>query len=241
MRSTKQTPTKQASKQPGPPAVVKKPTPTTYEAIIALKEEEIKQMDTEETFKVMRQLFERIAEEEEKNEGVRAKNLRDKLPELCKFKRTYGGLEDLRRQDWEQNHSRILSAIHNLVNEHYGFPTINAIAVKAQLSRVTVYEHLKQGIGGQFYQERLNTWEYLTDGILKNLYKESIDGNVAASKVLLDNIYRLKQPPVTNIKQQNNYLQINNTRIDEVTISELPDEARLQIENILTQYTKKTA
>jgi hypothetical protein len=40
----------------------------------------------------------------------------------------------------------------------------------------------------------------------------------------------------TSIKQQNNYLQFNNTRIDEVTVNELPEEARIQIESIIKQH-----
>ena len=71
------------------------------------------------------------------------------------------------------------------------------------------------------------------------MYKESINGNVAASKILLDNIYRMNEPAVQHIKQQNNYVQINNTKIDEVVVAELPDEARRQIVEIISQYTRK--
>ncbi len=84
-------------------------------------------------------------------------------------------------------------------------------------------------------------WEGLTDNIYKNLYYQAINGSVQASKILLDNIYRSSTTPATNIREQNNYIQINNTKIDELTIAELPDVAKDKIIDILKQYAIKRA
>ena len=221
--------------------VIKRLAPTTYEGIVKLTDIELQEMAQEELNKIIPRLFEILEDLELNNEGGRAQTLRSKIELFCKYSQPVGGPKDLRRQDWERNHVSILRVIHNHVNQYYSFPAINLIAKEAQLSRQTVYEHLNEGIASEFYQEHLKTWQYLSVKIFTYLYKETINGNVAASKVLLDNIYRMNQPAPTNIKQQNNYVQINNTRIDEVTINELPNEARLQIENILNQYKKQTA
>lgn len=150
--------------------------------------------------------------------------------------------KDLRRQDWENNHATILSAIHNYVLNNNSFPTVNALAKETELSRQTIHEHLREGLAGEFYQEKLKTWETLTDNIFKNLYYQAIqNGSVAASKVLLEHIHRITQPPANNIKQQTNYIQINNTKIDEVTIAELPDGARAQIIDIIHRHAIKKA
>ena len=74
----------------------------------------------------------------------------------------------------------------------------------------------------------------MTGNVLNALYKIGIrENNIKALKFFLDYV---KEPSPTVIKEQNNYLQINNTRIDEVTVNQLPDAARLQIETIIKQY-----
>ena len=207
--------------------------------ILDLEEQDIKALDIPERMALVKACVDLIISTEGEGYHSTAEKLRNKLDVICKYAPVAGGAEDLRRQDWENNHSSILRAIHNHVVEHYSFPTVNIISKNTNLSRQTVHAHLKQGIAHKYYQEKLKAWEYMTDGILKNLYKESINGNVAASKILLDNIYRMNEPAVQHIKQQNNYVQINNTKIDEVVVAELPDEARRQIVEIISQYTRK--
>lgn len=228
---------KRPTQQAEPPALKY----ATADDVFSLDEETIKALPKEERVALLKACVDLIRTSEADGDYQDAQKLRTIVDTICQYTLVQGGAEDLRRQDWENNHSSILGSIHNYVLNNYSFPTVNTIAKDTKLSRQTVHAHLKEGIANKFYQERLKTWEYLTDAILKNLYKESINGNVAASKVLLDNIYRLGQPPAQHIRQQNNYLQINNTKVDEVVIAELPDDARRQIVDIITQYTQKTA
>lgn len=217
--------------QPGPPQ--------TGQDIARLTEEKVKALTNEERFETLQLAVKSIREEEEAGQYDNVKALLDKLELICSHTSVIGGAEDMRRQIWEDNHSRILATIHNFVIEHNRMPGINEIGRQCKLSRQTVHEHLRDGIAGRYYQEQLKRMEYLTDSVLKTLYNLAIKGNVAASKVFLDNVLKSTQP--TTIRQQTNYVQVNNTKIDEVLISELPATARLQIEDIVKQYTNKVA
>jgi hypothetical protein len=212
-----------------------------YFEVANLKEEDIAKLSLKEKQILLDRLIELIPAQEKEGYHTRANILREKMYFLAENHLTVeGGVEDFKRQDWEINHIKILSFIHNHVLNNNSFPAINTISNGVELSRQTVHAHLREGINNKFYQERLKTWEALTDSIYKNLYYQAIqNGNIQASKILLDNIYRDKQPQT--IKQQNNYIQINNTKIDELTIAELPDVAKEKIVEIVNQYTIKKA
>jgi YesN/AraC family two-component response regulator len=211
--------------------------------IVALTEKEISEYSAEEVSTIFDKITLLIAEEEKIGQTTWADDLREKLYTVCKYINIVGGSEDLKRQDWNNHHSLITNYIYKyLVVENYGhLPSIKSIANETGLSRQTIHKHLSAGIGNTFHQERLKTFEYLSSSIFSKLYKLAIQGNVTACRIYLENIYKPTQTPAQNIKQQNNFLQINNTRIDEIVINELPEGARQQIENIVMQYTKKTA
>jgi hypothetical protein len=215
------------------------PASFRYEDIVKLKEADIKALSYEQIIELNNKAISLIEELEADNKGHEAQRLREYLDTIeaavqAKGYQIVGGAEDIRRQDWERNHARINSAIFNHLTENRSWPAINTISERTNLSRPTIYKHLTEGLANKYYQEKLKSWEYATDNIFKDLYYLGTKGNVQAYKVLLDNIYRHKEAaPAQNIKQQTNYIQINNTKIDEVVIAELPEEARLQIINII--------
>jgi len=67
------------------------------------------------------------------------------------------------------------------------------------------------------------------------LLNSALQGDVKASRLYLEAIghFKQNQPNKTYIKNQNNYLQINNTILTEETLSRLPQEKLLQIENLV--------
>jgi len=217
--------------------------PTTAEELDRLTKDQMAAIPPEEYGKVFEHFQNTIAQDEASGYHSKANRLRDKVDLFLNYLKVEGGATDVRRQDWNNHHISIISAIRNhLINEDYGqLPNLTTIAEKTKLSRQTVSEHLKEGISNKFYQERFKHLEYLTGDVLGKLYKLAIQGNVSAARVFLDSTLKAAQAPATNIKQQNNYIQINNTRIDEVTVNELPEAARIEIENIVMQYSKKTA
>jgi len=142
-----------------------------------------------------------------------------------------------RRMRWQINKEKIERAIRKHILDYNRLPSNNEIESRTGLSRQTVYKHIKEGTGADYYTEDFNQLKLLRTSVLSSLYTIGLeDRNVKALKVFLDYTGGAPNTTPTTIKQQNNYLQINNTRIDEVTVNSLPEEARLQIEGIIKQY-----
>lgn len=145
-------------------------------------------------------------------------------------------LPQFKRMRWQINKSKIEHAISKHILDYNRIPSNNELESITGLSRQTVYKHIKEGTGSDYYKELDNSYKLLRGRVLSSLYTIGLeDRNVKALKVFLDYTGGAATTPTT-IKQQNNYLQINNTRIDEVTVNNLPEEARLQIEGIIKQY-----
>jgi hypothetical protein len=149
-------------------------------------------------------------------------------------------METVRRDRWHANKARIEQTITNYILEQSRLPTPNEIMSKTGLSRVTISKHLKEGVGADYYRAEVETYRLLTTRVLAALYNQGMKRNdVRALKVFLD--YFKGEGSGTTIRTQNNYLQVNNTRIDAITINQLPADARAQIEQIINQYQPTTA
>jgi hypothetical protein len=142
-------------------------------------------------------------------------------------------IEETRRTRWQLNRSLIETTIHNSIVSKNRLPTHSEIVIATGLSRVTVAKHFKEGLKADNYKEELEGYRLMSLKVLNAMYKIAMERNdLKAMRTFLD---YFKDGP-TSIKQQNNYLQFNNTRIDEVTVNELPEEARIQIESIIKQH-----
>lgn len=143
-------------------------------------------------------------------------------------------LEEVRRTRWQVNRLTIESVIHEYITECNRLPTQNELHSKTGLSRPTISKHLKEGLNSPSMREELESYRIMTPKVLNALYKLGMCRNdTKAMKIFLD--YFKEQGP-TNIREQNNYIQVNNTRIDEVTIEGLPNDAKSEIESIIRRY-----
>ena len=151
----------------------------------------------------------------------------DKVVELIKnlFPDFYN--KNVKNVLWCSNHSKICLFIDNYIGENCIMPSSDQIANGVNLSRQTVTKHLKS-FAGELYEAEMDKHRYMTSNVLAKLYKIGLSGNVGALKVYLDFISKFSM-----VKKQTNYIQINNTRIDEVTINGLPDDAKRKIEEIV--------
>jgi hypothetical protein len=189
--------------------------------------------------------FNKLQSKEEKNEFLDYesqelnKAIADKK-DVCKHWDRLGlGSESMQphynKVRWQTNRKIIESAISEHILAHNDLPSNNELESITGLSRQTIYKHMKAGAGAEMYKEELESYKMLTGKVLGALYTIGMEErNVKALKTFLDYTGGAPTPPT--IKQQNNYLQINNTRIDEVTVNNLPEEARLQLEGIIKQY-----
>lgn len=137
-----------------------------------------------------------------------------------------------KRDRWELNKHKIENAIHNDLLTYNRLPTHIEICNATGLSRVTVSKHLKDGAGSDLQKGEIENYKLMTGNVLQALYRIGMKNeNVKALKVYLDYFKE-----TTPIRQQNNYLQINSTRIDEGIVNQLPNSARQQIENIIKEF-----
>jgi hypothetical protein len=140
-------------------------------------------------------------------------------------------LENNRRLQYQVNKMKIEEAIHKSIIDNNRVPLQYEIEQITKLSRTTIAKHIKAGTGAEYYKEDSEVLKLLSHNVLKALYRIGItQNNVKALKVFLDYVGN------TTSRYQNNFIQINNTRIDEVIINQLPEEERLKVENIFKRY-----
>lgn len=144
-------------------------------------------------------------------------------------------VEDTKNQLWESNHIQITWAISVLINENKNFPHINEIAKKTNLSRTTIYKHLNEFKKHPIYQQQRDNIDLMADKITWRMYDLANNGDTKAARLFLEVAGKLvKVNAMQNIKNQNNYIQINGMTFNEEQLKALSPDKLKQIENILT-------
>lgn len=143
--------------------------------------------------------------------------------------------QDTRNKIWEGNHYHLTQLIHKHLNDHNMMPTKDWLEKESRLSRPTIDKHLKDLASESYYKEYLTNIKVMTPKVISTLLNSALNGDVKASKLFLEITGQLnrEQANPTYIKNQNNYLQINNTRLTEEAIKNLPQEKLLQIEELI--------
>lgn len=143
---------------------------------------------------------------------------------------------DVKNQLWEHNHTAITIAITKLMSDFGRMPSKQAIAVETKLSRQTIHNHLKEYSTHPCYSEEKRKFKFLTDRVLGKVFQKTIEGDVKAMRLFLEVMGCLPgQSPL--IKNQNNYIQINGTIINQAMLQSLKPEQVKQIEDIVRTIT----
>jgi len=143
--------------------------------------------------------------------------------------------KSLKNQLWEGNHNSITYAISTLMQELNRMPSKNEIANKAELSRQTIYKHMKDYASHPQYLQQIEQFRFMTSKVLAKVFKFAVNGDMAAAKLYFNVIGNLngQLSNSTLIQNQNNYIQINGLVLNQETIKRLnPDQLSI-IENIL--------
>jgi len=172
------------------------------------------------------------------------------IPEAGEFDRYFNRLEramDLRkfgetpeeneraisfykRDRWYVNEAKIKHCIHKAVANNCYLPNNSTIAEETGLSRVTIDKHLKAYALNNYKKEELDKYESLNSMALNKLYQIGINqSNIKALTAFIN--FTNSPKGVVN----NNYIQINNTKIDNVIIENLPENVRSQIEALILE------
>ncbi len=142
--------------------------------------------------------------------------------------------EGTKNQIWESNHNQITWAISALMQEYGRMPTNTEIATKTELSRQTVHKHIKEYKTHSLFLETREQFEFLSSKVLSKVFTFAVNGDMRAAKLYFDMVEGAgKTSNSTSIQNQNNYIQINGTVLNQETIKKLKPEQLNLIEEIL--------
>jgi hypothetical protein len=145
---------------------------------------------------------------------------------------------ETKNQTWENNHIKIVSSISFLMQTKNRMPTKNEIALETGLSRVTIDKHFKEYKEEPLYKGREEQFTIMREKVLSNVYNYAVKGDIKACRLFLDSTETtsaLERQTIIN----NNYIQINNLKVDEETIKKLPLGTLQQIERLIVQSLNK--
>ena len=148
--------------------------------------------------------------------------------------------QSVKNQLWENNHYKITVAITKLMEDHGKMPTKNMIADETGLSRQTIHKHLKDYATHSLYAEEMRKFKFMSDRVLAKVYKYAMNGEVKAARLYFEVMGNLGNQSGLNstINTQNNYIQINQTKLSQETIKYLSPEQLNQIEAVLQSVPK---
>jgi hypothetical protein len=141
-----------------------------------------------------------------------------------------------KNQIWEVNHNQITWAISTLMQEYGRMPTRNEIANKTELSRQTVYKHLKEYSSTPLFQEQVEQFRFMTSKVLAKVFSYAVNGDIRAAKLyfeIVGNTNGLSSSNTVINNTQNNFIQINQTKLSQETIKQLSLDQLNQIEAII--------
>ena len=138
-------------------------------------------------------------------------------------------LENLKRERWYLNDALIKKCIDDNIRNNGVLPTNSSIHRETGLSRVTIDKHLKENGQSLHREEELEKFKVLNNLAISRLYKIGMNyNNIKALKIFIDLTGDAKKTVINN-----NYIQINNTRIDSLLIDQLPIDTKNQIEALI--------
>ena len=134
---------------------------------------------------------------------------------------------------WENNHRKITNQIAAYLDYYGTMPTKSVIAEETGLSRETVRKHLKSFAAEPIEAGETEEFSAMTGRVMGNVLNAAMRGNLKAAKLFLDTTRGLR--PKDNDKTQNNYVQINNTVINQQIIQQLKPEQLERIEQFIAK------
>jgi len=142
--------------------------------------------------------------------------------------------KDSKNQIWEGNHISIGATISNLIQEYRRLPSKTEIANETGLSRTTVHKHLNEYANNPFYLDLIEQHKFMASNLLSKVYLYAANGDMSAAKLYFKMLgYSDNGQLTNNTFNQNNFIQINNTVLNEDTIKSLNTDQLNAIENIL--------
>ena len=136
---------------------------------------------------------------------------------------------------WENDHQKILVAIHQLINQDGRMPSRGLISMKSGLSRPTINKHLKEYKDHPVFHDITEQFKLMSTKVLSTVFHHAVNGDMKACKIYLD---MFGCPGHEKIKAQTNYIQINGFTITQDQIQELPAGQLNRLQSLLQSKSK---
>lgn len=145
------------------------------------------------------------------------------------YKRSTEKVENFKNQRWTANDQLIARQLHLFTKENQRTPTALEIAQATGLSRTTVHKHLLESDYTTTHkQQSKEVLAKLREKAIGIIYAIGVQNNDVKALSRFVELTTEREP-----KNVRNYIQINNTKIDNFLIENLPPEAQKQIEQII--------
>jgi hypothetical protein len=132
---------------------------------------------------------------------------------------------------FQSNQHSIKKALDAYISIHGKMPTSTTLARMTGLSRPTIHSHMKEGLLNVRFKDELAKLKLLSTDLFAKLYQLAQKGDKQAIKMIMDIILGSGQKLQTNT--QNNYIQVNNIRVDNQVWGKLSFKAQKRIERII--------
>jgi hypothetical protein len=140
---------------------------------------------------------------------------------------------------WEYNHLVITDAIAKFMRLYGVMPTKAAIAEETGLSRPTIDKHIAAYKTQPEFKAQMEQFKFMAPKMLANVFKFAGCGDMKAARLYFEIVGALNKTQNTVVNEQNNYIQINNTILNQENLKTLTAAQLNQIENIITNNGRK--
>lgn len=138
-----------------------------------------------------------------------------------------------RNMTWDINHRAIISFLKDHAIETGKLASVTLISSNLNLSRNTVTKHLKE-----YYQNReeeeFQRLKLLRDNALTQVYSYAVrDDNMQAMNMFFNGVAKMEAVRESSKRINNNYIQVNNYKIEVDRLKQLPEKKLEEVMNIL--------
>jgi DNA-binding protein Fis len=137
-----------------------------------------------------------------------------------------------RNEIWELNHIKIIQEITSCIEQYGRMPTKLELASLVGLSRQTLHKHLKEYKDNPLYNQHIDQFQFMSQKLLAKMFQFAIKGDVKAGRLYFDMVGHLGPQKVKN---QTNYIQVNNLIIREDELKALTSDQLSKLESVLTE------
>jgi hypothetical protein len=140
-----------------------------------------------------------------------------------------------RNSMWDDNHRRIINEISKFIDNTGRMPTMFELMDRTGLSRQTLGKHIKEYRSHPQYIEHLEQFRFMGQKVLSKMFEMAMNGNVRAGRLYLEMVGGIGDGKGRGVRNQTNYIQVNNLVISEERLRELSPDQLGRIETILTE------